>query len=64
MRKYILKIMIGLVLLGSTVMATEEWIIGVPEQADTTNYEWILGQPYILTEEVSTVVIMRRRREN
>lgn len=64
MRKYILKIAIGLLLLGSTVMASEEWITGVPEQTDTTNYEWVLGTPCIYTEEVSTVVIMRRRIEN
>ena len=50
MRKYMLKIMVGLFFLGSTVMATEEWILSQPVQTDTTNYEWTLGTPLVVTE--------------
>ena len=51
MKNHILKIMIGLILLGSTAMATDDWILSQPVQTDTTNYEWVLGSPYVVTEE-------------
>ena len=53
MKKYLLKIVVGLVILGSTAMATEEWILSQPLQTDTTNYEWVLGSLYIVTEAVT-----------
>jgi len=56
-KKYMLKIIIGLVLLGSTAMATEEWILSQPVQTDTTNYEWVLGTPYIITEAPTGVPV-------
>lgn len=53
MKKYLLKIVVGLVILGSTAMATEEWILSQQVQTDTTNYEWVLGIPYVVTEAVT-----------
>jgi len=32
---------------------SEEWILGKPVQTDTTNYEWVLGAPYVVTEEAA-----------
>ena len=32
-------------------MAKQEWILGQPVETDTTDYEWVEGQPYIVTEE-------------
>ena len=29
----------------------EEWIEGVPVQTDNTNQEWVLGTPFVVTEE-------------
>ena len=34
-------------------MAKQEWILGQPVQTDTTNFEWLKGCPYIVTEEAA-----------
>ena len=65
MKNYAIKIIVCLIVLGSTAMATEEWILGQPEQTDTTNYEWVLGQPSVYTEASSNIVpILHNLQEN
>lgn len=58
MKKVILKLMVGLLFIGSTGMAVEqEWMDGKPVQTDTSNQEWIGGRPYIYTETTTAQVI-------
>lgn len=55
MKKLIIIIII--ILLGGAGIAqaiTYDWILAEPVQTDNTNFDWVLGLPYIIYEVVAT----------
>lgn len=39
-------------------MTQHDWILGLPVQTDDTNFEWSLGMPHIITEQVAAQGVM------